>query len=45
MCDFFLNDVPMEKMFKDYFSLEIKNNKVLENEEEIMKMNLQNLHA
>ncbi len=42
---FFLNDVPMEKMFKDYLSLEIKNNKVLENEEERMKMNLQKLHA
>jgi hypothetical protein len=35
----------MEKMFKDYLSLEIKNNKVLENEEERMKMNLQKLHA
>jgi hypothetical protein len=42
---FFLNDVPMEEMFKDHLSLEIKSNKVLENEKERMKMNLQKLHA
>jgi hypothetical protein len=35
----------MKEMFKDYLSLEIKSNKVLENEEERMKMNLQKLHA
>jgi hypothetical protein len=35
----------MEKMFKDYLNLEIKSNKVLENEEERMKMNFQKLHA
>jgi hypothetical protein len=37
---FFLNDVPMEKMFKNYLSLEITSNKILNNEEERMKMNI-----
>jgi hypothetical protein len=32
-------------MFKDDLSLEIKSNKVFENEEETRKMNLQKLHA
>jgi D-Tyr-tRNAtyr deacylase len=45
MYDFFLNDVLMKEIFKDYLSLKIRNNKVLENEEERMKMNLQKLHA
>jgi hypothetical protein len=35
----------MEEMFKDYINLEIKNNKVFENEKKRMKMNLQKLHA
>ncbi len=38
--EFFLNDVPMEKMSKNDLVLEIKSNKILNNEEERMKMNL-----
>jgi hypothetical protein len=38
--EFFLNDVPMEKMSKNYLGLEIKSNKILNNEGERMKMNL-----
>jgi len=34
----------MEKLFKDYCNLETKSNRGLENEQ-IMKMNLQKLHA
>jgi hypothetical protein len=38
--EIFLNDIPMEKMSKNYLGLEIKSNKILNNEEERMKMNL-----
>jgi predicted O-linked N-acetylglucosamine transferase (SPINDLY family) len=41
----YLNDVPMKKMLKDYFTLEIESNKVSKNEKERMKMNLQKLHV
>jgi hypothetical protein len=34
----------MEELFEDYSNLETKNNRGLENEQ-IMKMNLQKLHA
>jgi hypothetical protein len=32
--EFFLNDIPMEKLSKNYLGLEIKSNKILNNEEE-----------
>jgi hypothetical protein len=38
--EFFFNDVPMEKMSKNYLGLEIKSNKILNNEKKRMKMNL-----
>jgi hypothetical protein len=45
MCVIYLNDVPMKKMLKDYFTLEMESNKVSKNEKERMKMNLQKLHV
>jgi hypothetical protein len=45
MCVIYLNDVPMKKMFKDYFTLEMESNKFFKNEKERMKMNLQKLHV
>ncbi len=35
--EFFLNDIPMEKLSKNYLGLEIKSNKILNNEEEEWK--------
>jgi hypothetical protein len=36
-CGIFFNDVPMEEMFENYPSLETKNNRIPENEEEKWK--------